>query len=85
MAVRIADITGNGRADYLCIEKDGSISGAVQDDGGAFEQIPQIKLAEDADRANLRFGDVNGDGLDDMIWTSKFNGDSDVWWVFQRD
>lgn len=79
MAVRIADITGNGRADYLCIEKDGRVSGAVQDDDGAFENIPQIKFAEDADRADIRFTDVNGDGRDDMLLVDKFNGDAEVW------
>ena len=79
VAVRFADITGNGRADYLCIEKDGRVSGAVQDDGGAFEPIPQIKVAEGKDRANLRWADVNGDGRDDMLWVNKFNGDAQVW------
>lgn len=80
MAVGFADITGNKRADYLCIAKDGKVVGAVQDDEGSFEQVEQIKFAESADRANLRWADVNGDGKADMIWVDKFNGDGRVWY-----
>ena len=78
MAVRFADITGNGRPDYLCIAKDGSVSGAVQDDNGVFSQVENIKPADDMERADLRWGDVNGDGLADLIWVNKFTGDGDV-------
>lgn len=79
MPVRFADLTGNGRADYLCIEPDGRVSGAVHNNDDSFELINQIKFSEAKDRANLRWADVNGDGLDDMIWIEKFSGDSYVW------
>lgn len=74
LAVRFADIDGNGWADYLCIAPDSSISGYIHNDDGTFDYHPQIKLSIGKDRANLRFADVNGDGLDDMLWIEKFSG-----------
>lgn len=79
MAVRFADITGNNRADYLCIEKDGRVSGFVHNDDDSWENVGQIKFADGKDRANLRWADVNGDGRDDMLWSEKFTGDAYVW------
>lgn len=74
MAVRFGDLTGNGRADYLCLAPDGKTSGYVHKDDGSFENVGQIKFSEEKDRANFRWVDVNGDGLDDMIWIEKFTG-----------
>lgn len=80
MAVRFADLTGNKRADYLCIEPAGRVTGFLHNNDGSFTDVGQIKFApKDKDRANLRWTDVNGDGLDDMIWIDKFNGDTYVW------
>lgn len=79
LAVRFADIDGNGRADYLCIEKDGRTWGYLNNDGGT-TYISQFKYSEQKDRANLRWVDVNGDGRDDMIWVDKFVGDASVWY-----
>lgn len=79
MSVRFADLTDNGRADYLCIHPDGFVKGQVQRDDGSWEDVGQIKFAEEADRANLRWADVNGDGQDDMLWVDKFNGNARVW------
>ncbi|KAL3459687.1 hypothetical protein BJX64DRAFT_279058 [Aspergillus heterothallicus] len=79
-AVQFADIDGNGRDDYLCIRRDGHITGFIHKDDNTWEDVGQIKFAQDKDRANLRFADVNGDGLDDMIWVDKFNGDGYVWY-----
>ncbi|KAL4902118.1 hypothetical protein BDW74DRAFT_187076 [Aspergillus multicolor] len=78
--VQIADITGNGRADYLCIERDGRTWGYVQNSANTFTQHTQIKFAEGKDRANLVWADVNGDGLADLIHTNKFNSDGTVWY-----
>ncbi|KAK6069383.1 killer toxin subunits alpha beta [Seiridium cupressi] len=80
LPVRFSDITGNGRGDYLCIEKDGRVSGFVQGDDGSWETISQIKFAEGKDRANIQWADVNGDGMSDMLWVDKFNGDGYVWY-----
>ncbi|KAJ4258177.1 hypothetical protein NW762_008322 [Fusarium torreyae] len=84
LAVRFADLTGNGRADYLCLEKDGRVTGFVHKNDGGWEDVGQIKYAEGKDRANLRWADVNGDGRDDMIWVDKFNGDGSVWYNENR-
>jgi hypothetical protein len=54
VAVRFADITGNNRADYLCIEPDSRTTGFIQNDDGSFENIGQIKVSITKDRANLR-------------------------------
>lgn len=79
-AVQFADIDGDGRDDYLCIKPNGYISGFLHKAENSWEDIGQIKFAEDKDRANLRFADVTGDGFDDMLWVDKFNGDSFVWY-----
>ncbi|SPN96486.1 uncharacterized protein DNG_00014 [Cephalotrichum gorgonifer] len=74
LAVRFADLTGNGRADYLCIAKDGLVRGSIHNDDDSFTDVGQIKFSEEKDRANLRWADVNGNGKDDMIWIDKLNG-----------
>ncbi|KAF9873870.1 hypothetical protein CkaCkLH20_08604 [Colletotrichum karsti] len=84
LPVAFADMTGNGRADYLCMEKDGRTWGWVHNDDGSWERINQFKRAEGADRANLRWADVNGDGRDDMIWLDKFTGDGRVYYNWGR-
>lgn len=82
LAVQFADLTGNKRADYLCIKPSGQVSAFLHPGkgGGAWEDAGQIKFAEGKERANLRWADVDGDGLDDMIWIEKFSGDSWVWY-----
>ncbi|KAJ5817786.1 hypothetical protein N7447_007794 [Penicillium robsamsonii] len=77
--VHLADISGNGKSDYLCVEKDGRVSGYVHTNDG-WGYIDQIKSAEDKDRPNLQWADVNGDGRADMLHTNKFNGDGTVWY-----
>ncbi|KAK4220604.1 SGNH hydrolase-type esterase domain-containing protein [Podospora fimiseda] len=80
IAVRFADIDGNGRADYLCVEKDGRTWGYLNTNGSDLTYISQFKKTEGKDRANLKFVDVNGDGKADMLWVNKFNGDASVWY-----
>ncbi|KFX87170.1 hypothetical protein V490_08483 [Pseudogymnoascus sp. VKM F-3557] len=78
-AHHFADITGNGRVDYLCMEPSGRVTGWVNFENLGLVSAGQIKFSEDLDRANFRFADVNGDGRADMIWTDKFNGNAKVW------
>jgi hypothetical protein len=80
LAVRFADLDGNGRADYLCIEKNGRTWGYLNNNDGSLTYSSQFKFSEDKDRANLRWVDVNGDGLDDLLWVDKFIGDATVWY-----
>lgn len=60
LAVRFADLTGNGRADYLCLHPDGTVKGYLHEDNGDMTWRGQLKFSEGKDRANLRFADVNG-------------------------
>jgi hypothetical protein len=79
--VHMADLTGNGKTDYLCVEKDGRSWGFIRDgDDDTWEYIDQIKFAESRDRANLQWADVNGDKKADLVHTNKFNGDGTVWY-----
>ncbi|KAI9371767.1 SGNH hydrolase-type esterase domain-containing protein [Aspergillus egyptiacus] len=82
--VAFADISGNGLADYLCLEPDGRTWGWVHNDNG-WEHISQFKFSEAKDRANLHWADVNGDGRADLIHTNKFNGDGTVWYNRGRE
>ncbi|KAI3398912.1 hypothetical protein diail_8235 [Diaporthe ilicicola] len=79
LAVRFADLSGNGRPDYLCMEKDGRTKGYLHNSDGSFTLIPQFKKTDNFDRANYRWADVNGDGRADLIWMDKFKGDATVW------
>jgi hypothetical protein len=79
LAVRFADIDGDGRADYLCIEKNTRTTGFLNHASG-MEYVGQIKFSIEKDRANIRWADVNGDGLPDLIWIDKFIGDGSVWY-----
>ncbi|GAB1210904.1 hypothetical protein ATERTT37_000014 [Aspergillus terreus] len=81
--VHFADVSGNGKADYLCVEKDGRTWGWVNGYDG-WEYIDQFKYSGEKDRANLHWADVNGDGKADMIWTDKFSGDGSVWYNLGR-
>lgn len=52
--------SGNGRPDYLCMEKDGRTKGYLHNSDGSFDLIPQFKKTDNFDRANYRWADVNG-------------------------
>jgi hypothetical protein len=76
--VRLADIDGDGRADYLCIEPGSRATGFLNTPAG-MEDVGQVKLSIDLDRANLRYVDVNADGLADLVCLDKFSGAVRVW------
>ncbi|EEU40647.1 uncharacterized protein NECHADRAFT_33967, partial [Fusarium vanettenii 77-13-4] len=82
--VQFADVSGSGRSDYLCIEKNGRIWGWTQDAKGAWTYIDQFFSSKKHDRANMRFADVDGDGRDDAIWVEKFSGDAFVYYNMGR-
>lgn len=75
LSVRFGDIDGNKRDDYLCLEKNGRVTGYIHNKDNSWTYVGQVKFEEGKDRANLRWADVNGDGSDDMIWVDKFTGD----------
>ncbi|KAK8017500.1 hypothetical protein PG993_013826 [Apiospora rasikravindrae] len=75
--LRLADIDGDGRADYLCLEKDGRTTGLLNTQTGLVD-VGQIKFSEGWDRANIRFADVEASGRADMIWVDKYTGQGTV-------
>ncbi|KAF5007862.1 hypothetical protein FDECE_5777 [Fusarium decemcellulare] len=85
IAVRFADLTNNGRADFVCMAPDGTTSAWIHNDDNSWSDAGQVKFAEGADRANLRWHDVNGDGRADMLWVDKFNGNAKVYYNRGRD
>ncbi|KAJ4307499.1 hypothetical protein N0V84_012688 [Fusarium piperis] len=66
-------------SEYICIQLDGRFYGWTHNSDGSWEKIAQFKKAEGIDRANIRFGNVNERGGDDMIWIDKFIGDATVY------
>lgn len=71
LPVRFADISNNKMSDYVCIQPDGRFHGWTHNTDGSWERIAQFKKAEGIDRANIRFGNVNGRDGEDMIWVDK--------------
>ncbi|CVL03596.1 related to acetylxylan esterase [Fusarium proliferatum] len=77
LGMRFHDIDGDGRADALCIEKNGRITGWLNKANG-LENVGQIKFSEGWDRANIRFADVEASGRADLLHVDKYTGAVDV-------
>ena len=74
LGVRFADLTGDGKADYLCIEKSGLVTGYLNQGMTSsgqmtFEDVGQVKLATNYDRQNVRFNDFNGKNDPVLVWS----------------
>lgn len=78
--VRFGDMTGDGRADYLVVNNDGSadwwLNGGSNDTQypGRVTWISQGQIAGlgmGQDGAGVVFADLNGDGRDDYLWVSE--------------
>ncbi|KAK5674489.1 Glucan endo-1,3-alpha-glucosidase agn1 [Elasticomyces elasticus] len=78
LGLRFADIDGDRRADWLCMEPDGRTHGYLNHALGVSE-LGQIKKSEGHERANHRWADVNGDGRADLLWVDGLTGDTEVW------
>ena len=76
--VQFADVNGDGRVDYLCMEQDGRTTGYLNTDSG-LEDVGQIKRSEGHERASHRWADVDGDGRADFLYTDIATGDTIVW------
>lgn len=71
--VRIADIDGDGRADYCVLEDSGNIkcwrNGGVGDMPEYWQALGTVFTGKGMGDVNgVRFYDINGDGRDDWLW-----------------
>ncbi|KAF2788837.1 carbohydrate esterase family 3 protein [Melanomma pulvis-pyrius CBS 109.77] len=79
IGARFADIDGDGRVDYLCMEPNGRTT-AWLNRASEMVDMGQIKFTEKYDRANHHWADVNGDKRADFIWVDKYTGAVKVWY-----
>ncbi|KAI1034833.1 hypothetical protein LB504_004407 [Fusarium proliferatum] len=86
--VRFADLNGDGRAEYLYINTDGSVecwlNAGGPDNGPKAAKvtwIPQGTIASGVGvgRDNVVFADINGDGKSDYIALSQEDGSAQLW------
>ncbi|KAL5435439.1 hypothetical protein PMIN07_006470 [Paraphaeosphaeria minitans] len=73
LGVRFADVDGDGRVDYLCLDPRGTTSAILNTEKG-FKNAGQIKYTIGKDRAEHRFADVNNDGKADFLAVDKVTG-----------
>lgn len=79
LGVRWNDLDGDGRADFLCIQTDGTITGYLNKGVGDMVNQGLIKRSEVRERKNLRIADINGDGRDDYLYVNMTNGAVTAW------
>lgn len=72
--IRFADLNGDGRADYLVVEEDGSVNAWLNvldgSDIGNIVWVEQGQIAAGIGRtgAGVRFADLNGDGRAEYLY-----------------
>ncbi|MFC5186837.1 FG-GAP-like repeat-containing protein [Actinomadura harenae] len=76
--VRWADYNGDGRADYLSVNSNGSVNVRLNTDGhGGWQDLGQVRgpdSAVSADSSRARFADFNGDGRADYLHIDQDGG-----------
>ena len=73
LGLRFADIDGDKRVDYLCLEPNGRVTGYLNTAKG-LEDKKQVQASMGKDRADIRFADMDGDGKADFILVDKYTG-----------
>ena len=80
LGVRWHDLTGDGRADLLCVQSDGTVHGFINKGVNDFVDQGVIKDTEGRERANVRFADINGDGRADYLYVNMTDGAVTTWY-----
>ena len=82
--IRLADINGDGKVDFLDVHDNGAVfcwinGGANKKAPGGWVWYPQGQIASGIGAGpGVRFADMNGDGKADLVWLSK-SGSITVW------
>lgn len=80
LGVRWHDLTGDGRADFLCVQPDGAVTGYINKGVNDFFDQGLIKHSEGRERKNIRFADINGDGRNDYLYVNMTDGAVTAWY-----
>jgi hypothetical protein len=80
LGVRWHDLTGDGRADLLCVQPDGTVHGYINKGINDFVDQGIIKNSEGRERANIRFTDINGNGRADYLYVNMTDGAVTAWY-----
>ncbi|GAA1956524.1 FG-GAP-like repeat-containing protein [Catenulispora subtropica] len=91
--VRIADFDGDGRADYILINPNGSVSVWLNRGGdghGGWTALGQVATGLTTDASKVRFADFDGDGRTDYllfsdsgaisVWLNRGGDTAGGWW-----
>lgn len=68
--LRLADVSGDGKTDYLIVRDDGAVDAYINRGGfgqGGFEKRPDFVYETGYDGAKSRFRDISGDGKADYV------------------
>lgn len=81
--VQFADIDGDGKADYLWVAKNGAVkaylNGGSSSDGWVWTSQGVIATGVGPPREDVKFADINGDGLADYLWVNRLDGAVSEW------
>ncbi|MEU1439266.1 FG-GAP-like repeat-containing protein [Streptomyces sp. NPDC005786] len=83
--VRFADLNGDGRADYLVVDPDGTVqawlNGGPKPDGGDYTWRPQGTIATGllSPDSQVQFADLDGDGKADLLDVNPATGETWLW------
>lgn len=79
LGVRWNDLDGDGRADFLCVQTDGTVTGYLNKGVGDMVNQGLVKRSEGRERKNIRIADINGDGRDDYLYANMADGSVTAW------
>lgn len=84
--VQLVDLDGDGKADYLWVDKDGSVTAYIN---GGYDAATSkwlwypygmIASGVGAGREDVHFADIDGDGKADYLWIDRLTGALDLWY-----